>query len=153
MENYNENSCILMVDDDEDDFLLVKEALEENGINNHLRQLADGDELLDYLLKKGRYSKSPDWSSPELILLDLNMPRKDGREALAEIKGHPSLRKIPIVVFTTSNAAEDIRRCYELGANTYINKPESFDSLVNLMGTVVKYWMESVELPSISRSS
>jgi CheY-like chemotaxis protein len=150
MEKSNENSCILMVDDDEDDFFLVKDALKENGINNYLRQLTDGDELLDYLLKRGRFSKTQDWYSPELILLDLNMPRKDGRLALAEIKADPSLRKIPIIVFTTSNNAEDIRRCYELGANIYINKPESFDSLVELMGTVVKYWMESVELPQVS---
>jgi len=150
MEKLDKRICILMADDDEDDFFLVKEALKENGIHNHLWQLTDGKELLDYLLKRGRFSKTQNWFSPELILLDLNMPGKDGRQALAEIKADPSLRKIPIIVFTTSNAAEDIRRCYELGANKYIKKPESFDVLVQLMETIVKYCTEIVEQPAIN---
>lgn len=151
MEKSNKGICILMVDDDDDDFFLVKEALKENGTHNHLRQLTDGDELLDYLLKRGRFSDTQDWFSPELILLDLNMPRKDGRQALAQIKSDPSFCKIPVIVFTTSNATEDIRRCYELGANKYIKKPESFDLLVELMETLVKHFIDTVTQPLTSQ--
>lgn len=142
---------LLMADDDPDDRLLTKQALAENRLANDIRFVEDGEELLDYLFRRGPYS-SPDKSPrPGLILLDLNMPRKDGREALAEIKADPSLRNIPVVVLTTSKAEEDICRSYDLGVNSYITKPVSFDGLVEVMKTVGQYWFEIVELPPRER--
>jgi CheY-like chemotaxis protein len=139
---------ILMAEDDADDQLLVQEAFVECGLREQLRFVADGEELLDYLLRRGQYASAVDAPRPGLILLDLNMPRKDGREALREIRQHPDLRRVPIVVFTTSRADTDIRKVYELGANSFITKPAAFDALVTTITKMVSYWFDLVELPS-----
>lgn len=138
---------ILMADDDADDRLLAKDALTECRITNDLHFVENGEELLDYLRQTGKYASASGNTKPGLILLDLNMPRKDGREALQEIKSDPQLRSIPVVVLTTSKADTDISRIYELGANSFITKPVSFDALVKVMGDLVHYWFELVELP------
>jgi CheY-like chemotaxis protein len=139
---------ILMADDDADDRQLTKEAFDEAKLDNDLRFVEDGVELLDYLMRQGKY-KEPDSSPrPALILLDLNMPRMDGREALTQIKADPRFRAIRIVVLTTSKAEEDILRIYKLSAASYIVKPVTFDSLVDTIKTMGKYWFEIVELPN-----
>ncbi|HEY9750538.1 MAG TPA: response regulator [Allocoleopsis sp.] len=139
---------ILMADDDEDDRMLAQEALEECRLANDLHFVVDGEELLDYLYHRGKFTAPCQSPRPGLILLDLNMPRKDGREALQEIKADADLRQIPIVVLTTSQAEEDIYRTYDLGANSYITKPVTFESLVEVMKILGRYWFEIVELPS-----
>jgi CheY-like chemotaxis protein len=139
---------ILMADDDADDRMLAKDALEECRLANNLHFVEDGEELMDYLNRRGKYRELVGSPRPGLILLDLNMPKKDGREALREIKDDPELRRIPIVVLTTSKADEDILRSYDLGANSFISKPVTFESLVTLMKTLGKYWFEIVELPN-----
>jgi len=137
---------ILLADDDEEDRMLTSDALNESRVVNDLRFVEDGEDLLDYLYRRGKYD-ADSAPRPGLILLDLNMPRKDGREALREIKADPDLRRIPIVVLTTSKAEEDIYRTYDLGANSFITKPVSFDGLVNVMRDLGRYWIEIVELP------
>ncbi len=138
---------ILMADDDEDDYLLAREALAESRLANYLYFVQDGEELMDYLYRRGKYEKASNAPRPGLILLDLNMPKKDGREALREIKSDPHLRQIPVVVLTTSKAEEDIYQIYDLGANSFITKPVTFSSLVDVIKTLGKYWFEIVELP------
>ena len=125
-----------------------REALAESRLANDLRCVEDGVDLMDYLCRRGRYADPSTSPPPGLILLDLNMPRKDGREALREIKGNPTLRHIPIVVLTTSEADEDVHRTYDLGVNSFITKPVTFDGLVNVMRALGKYWFEIVELPA-----
>lgn len=141
---------ILMADDDPDDRLLATDAAEEAELHNELHFVQDGEELLDYLHRRGKYEKMAGQPLPGLILLDLNMPRKDGREALREIKSNPALRCIPIVVLSTSKSEEDIVRSYQMGANSFVTKPVTFDSLVSLMRAIGCYWFEIVELPSDS---
>jgi CheY-like chemotaxis protein len=138
---------ILIADDDEDDCMLAREALVESRLVNELRFVKDGEDLMDYLHRRGKYIQESNAPRPGLILLDLNMPKKDGREALTEIKSDPNLRQIPVVVLTTSKAEEDIYRSYDLGANSFITKPVTFSSLVEVMKTIGKYWFELVELP------
>jgi two-component system, response regulator len=138
---------ILLADDDEDDRKLAQDALAESQLANDLHTVEDGEELMDYLLRRGKYAALADSPRPGLILLDLNMPKKDGREALREIKADPSLRQIPVVVLTTSKAEEDIYRTYDLGANSFITKPVMFESLVKVMRELGTYWFEIVELP------
>lgn len=140
---------ILMADDDADDCLLVQEALREAKEPHDLRIVRDGQQLLDYLRQRGEYQKSPAAPRPDLILLDLKMPRKDGREALSELKADPRLRSIPIVVLTTSTARDDIGFCYRMGVNSYVTKPATFRGLVDLLSTLSKYWFELVELPVV----
>src|SRR5262249_25155236 len=130
-----------------DDRLFIAEALRESRLANDIRFVVDGEELMDYLLRRDRYQEPEQAPCPGLILLDLNMPRKDGREALAEIKADPRLRQIPVVVLTTSQAEEDVFRTYDEGCNSFITKPVNFDSLVLVMKTLGKYWFEIVELP------
>jgi len=137
---------ILLADDDSDDRMLARDALAESRLANDLRFVQDGEELMDYLYRRNKYAKD-DAPRPGLILLDLNMPRKDGREALREIKSDPNLRHIPIVVLTTSKAEEDIYRTYDLGVNSFITKPVTFDGLVSVMRGLGRYWFEIVELP------
>jgi CheY-like chemotaxis protein len=138
---------ILLADDDADDRMLAQEALQESRLANDLHIVEDGEQLLDYLYRRGKFADS-DAPRPGLILLDLNMPRKDGREALREIKADPNLRSIPIVVLTTSKAEEDIYRTYDLGVNSFITKPVTFDGLVQVMKVLGRYWFEIVELPN-----
>ena len=138
---------ILMADDDEDDRMMAREALEESRVVNDFRVVQDGEELMDYLHRQGQYADPKASPVPGLILLDLNMPKKDGREALAEIKEDPNLRHIPVVVLTTSSADEDIVKTYDLGVNSFITKPVDFEGLVNVMKALGKYWIEIVELP------
>jgi CheY-like chemotaxis protein len=136
-----------MAEDDPDDRMLTEMAWKDGRLANELKFVSDGEELLDYLYHRGKYHDPADAPRPGIILLDLNMPRKDGREALKEIKADPVLRCIPIVVLTTSKAEEDILRTYDLGANSFITKPVSFHALIDLMKTLRKYWLEIVELP------
>jgi len=139
---------ILMAEDDPEDRMLVEEGFEESHLANELRFVEDGEQLMDYLYQRGDYAGEGAAPRPGLILLDLNMPRKDGREALAEIRTDPALRGIPVVVLTTSKAEEDILRSYNLGANSYITKPVTFGGLVNVLQTLGTYWFEIVRLPN-----
>lgn len=138
---------ILLAEDDEDDYLLIKDALKESRLVNDIYWVKDGEELMDYLLRQGEYEDARKSPRPYLILLDLNMPKKDGREALKEIKAHPALRHIPVVILTTSKSEEDILRSYDLGVNSYIRKPVQFNEFVETVKTLGKYWFEIVELP------
>ena len=149
----HQSITILMADDDPEDRMLTQEGFGESRLANDLRLVEDGEELMDYLFRRGRYSDPASAPRPGLILLDLNMPRKDGREALAEIKSDPSLRAVPVVVLTTSKAEEDIVRTYDLGVNSYITKPVTFGGLVNVLKTLNEYWFEIVELPRPHRAS
>lgn len=138
---------ILLADDDEEDRMLTADALKESRVVNDFRVVENGEELLDYLYRRGKYIAPDSAPRPGLILLDLNMPKKDGREALREIKADPDLRRIPVVVLTTSKAEEDIFRTYDIGANSFITKPVHFQSLIDLMKDIGRYWIEIVELP------
>ncbi len=142
----------LMADDDPDDRLLVEEAFRESLISNSIYFVEDGVDLMDYLRKQGKFAHSSTAPTPDLILLDLNMPRKDGREALAEIKSDPNLRYIPVVVLTTSKAEEDIMRSYDIGAASYITKPVTFDGLVESIRGLGQYWVQIVRLPDVEKS-
>jgi two-component system, response regulator len=139
---------ILMADDDADDRKLTKEAFEAAHLANDLRFVNDGVELLDYLYRRGKYSDPNESPRPGLLLLDLNMPRKDGRETLQEIKADPKFRSIRVVILTTSKAEADILSTYDLSATSYITKPVTFDSLVDVVRALGKYWLEIVELPN-----
>ncbi len=138
---------ILIADDDMDDCQMIKEALIESRLLNDLYFVHNGEELMDYLEHKGKFEDHKKYPSPGIILLDLNMPKKDGREALKEIKSTSHLRQIPVIVLTTSKAEEDIFRTYNLGVNSFISKPIVFDSLVQIMKELGRYWFEIVELP------
>jgi len=138
---------IVMADDDAEDRRMTKEALEESRLANDLRFVENGEELLRYLRREGKYSSEADSPRPGLILLDLNMPRMDGRTALSEIKSAPELRQIPVVILTSSKEDEDVYRSYDLGVNSYIVKPVTFEALVDILQTLEKYWFEIVELP------
>ena len=138
---------ILMADDDPDDQMLTKDAFEECRLSNDLRFVNDGEKLMDYLCRRGDFENPEESPRPGLILLDLNMPRKDGREALGEIKSDPDLRRIPVVVLTTSKAEEDILKSYDLGVNSFIVKPVSFEGLLEVVKALGKYWIQIVELP------
>jgi CheY-like chemotaxis protein len=140
---------ILIADDDAEDRMLLKDALEENRLKNTLQFVENGEELMDYLHHRGKYSDRGKYPAPGLILLDLNMPKKDGREALKEIKADPHLRLIPVVVLTTSKAEEDILKTYDLGVSSFITKPVTFTSLVGMMKTLSDYWFDIVELPVV----
>jgi CheY-like chemotaxis protein len=141
------NHLILMADDDDDDRLLARDALSESKVEGNIRFVENGEELMDYLCRRGKYQDLATAPRPGLILLDLNMPRKDGREALREIKNDPDLKRIPVIVLTTSKADTDIGAIYELGANSFISKPFQFEALVNVMKVIGQYWLRTVELP------
>ncbi|MBU2600869.1 MAG: response regulator [Actinobacteria bacterium] len=138
---------ILMAEDDADDRLLVKEAFQEGRVTNNMQFVENGVELLDYLRRQGKYVDPESCPSPDLILLDLNMPRKDGREALREIKADPHLRHLPVVVLTTSKAEEDVLRSYDLGAAGFITKPVTFQGLIEAVTSLGEYWVQIVRLP------
>ncbi|MGV3606343.1 MAG: response regulator [Planctomycetaceae bacterium] len=139
---------ILMADDDADDRQMTREAFEESRLANDLRFVENGVQLMDYLLRRNNFQSPESSPRPGLILLDLNMPKMDGREALQLIKSDPRLKNIRVVVMTTSKAEEDIVRTYDLGASSYVTKPVTFAALVDVIRTMGKYWLEIVELPS-----
>ena len=138
---------ILIADDSEDDRMMTREALHDSQVINDLREVEDGEELMDYLQRRGAYLDPQSSPRPGLILLDLNMPRKSGQEALEEIKADPQLRRIPVIVLTTSDAEHDILRSYDLGVSSFITKPVTFDGLVEIMKAFGKYWIEIVVIP------
>ncbi len=138
---------ILVAEDDPDDRMLIEEAFEENRVGNSISFVVDGEDLLDYLRRRGKWSDPKDSPRPGLILLDLNMPRMDGREALTQIKADPKLAKIPVVVLTTSKQEEDILRTYGLGVNSFITKPVTFEGLLRVTQVLTSYWIEIVQLP------
>jgi|SRR5436190_16021038 len=144
----NRAITILLAEDDPDDRMLAKDAFEESRLSNAFEMVEDGEELMDYLHHRGKYSGDEARPLPGLILLDLNMPKKDGREALKEIKSNPEFKRIPVVVLTTSKAEEDILRTYDLGVNSFVVKPVTFEALVDVLKTFGKYWFEIVELPA-----
>ena len=141
-------STILVADDDPDDRLLIQEAFDEVRLANPVDFVGDGIELLDYLHRRNSFACLADAALPCMILLDLNMPRKDGREALKSIKSDGELRRIPVVILTTSKAEQDVLRSYDLGANSFIAKPVTFDGLVGVIKALNNYWLQIVELPS-----
>ncbi len=148
MKKENNVNIIVLADDDADDRLLMAEAFEENKIPCILKFVEDGVDLLDYLTKKGKYGSDCD-ETPDLILLDINMPRKDGKEALKEIKENPLLKHIPVVMFSTSKSPEDVTITYKLGANSFIVKPSSFEGLLEVTKTIQKYWIDTVSIKSV----
>ena len=138
---------ILLVDDNPIDRILATKAFQRAEIKNPIRELCDGEELMDYLLRHGRYANEPWPEGPLVILLDINMPKKNGLEALAEIKGNRLLRAIPVIMLTTSDAPGDVALSYELGANSFITKPMNFTEFMNLVRRFAAYWLESSALP------
>jgi len=144
-------STILVCDDDEDDRMLTRQALEHAHVSSNVRFVVDGEQLLDYLYRRGEFAGEPGKAPrPGLILLDLNMPKMDGREALKAIKEDPTLQDIPVVVLSTSRLDEDLVRSYRLGVNSFITKAVSFSGLVETMKVLCRYWLEIVELPPVS---
>jgi CheY-like chemotaxis protein len=138
---------ILLADDDEEDRMLACDALTESRLLNDIHCVTDGEDLMDYLHRRGKHTMPAEAPRPGLILLDLNMPKKDGREALREIKSDPTLRQIPVVVMTTSKAHEDIFQCYDSGASSFISKPVTFEGLIEVMKELGRYWFEIIDLP------
>lgn len=147
MESNSEPLCILLADDDPDDRMLTERALKKSRLANTLEMVEDGEELMQYLRREGAYAEPGAAPRPGLILLDLNMPRKDGREALREIKSDATLRRIPVIVLTTSEAEHDIVRSYDLGVNAFVTKPVTFDGLANAIQRLGEFWFEIVKLP------
>jgi CheY-like chemotaxis protein len=135
---------VLLVDDDPGDTLMIREAFEHNKVSNALASVADGVQAMQYLRREGEYANAP---RPDLILLDLNLPRKDGREVLAEIKGDPQLATIPVVVLTTSHAEEDVLKSYQLHANAYVTKPVDFDRFIEVVRQIDEFFVTVVKLP------
>jgi two-component system, response regulator len=144
----NRKHFILIAEDDEDDYILVRDAFMEFCVNTDIYWVKDGEELMDYLLHRGQYSNAEEYPRPGIILLDLNMPKTDGREALKQIKEADGLATIPIVALTTSNSDEDVAYTYRLGINSYIRKPSGYGEFVDVMKVFNKYWNEIVRLPA-----
>ena len=144
-------AIILCADDDPDDRLLLRDALDEVGFAHDLRFVEDGEQLMAYLRGEGDFADPAHSPAPDLLLLDLNMPRMDGREALLRIRGDAELRTLPIVVLSTADSAEDIHTAYSAGANSFVVKPASFEELVRVMRSVEQYWTDVVELPERHR--
>jgi DNA-binding response OmpR family regulator len=144
---------ILLAEDDDDDYRLTRDALQESHILNDVRRVADGEQLMDYLYRRKAFADPSTSPTPGLILLDLNMPKKDGRECLRELKSDVLRKLIPIVVLTTSKSEEDVIRSYQLGVNSFIRKPVSFDGLVEAVRVLGRYWFEIVEIPSLAQSA
>src|SRR5262245_20641546 len=148
MPNRSKPITILMADDDPDDRAMTAEAFQESCLANDLRFVEDGEQLLDYLNRRGKFADPAVSPFPSIILLDLNMPRKDGREALKEIKADPRFRTIRVIIMTTSKAEEDVLRMYNLSAASYITKPVTFEGLLDVVKALGRYWLEIVELPN-----
>jgi len=147
------SNLILMADDDSDDRLLAQDAINESGLDVELKFVEDGAQLMDYLKQRNQYSQPGLAPRPGLIVLDLNMPRMDGREALNEIKTSPDLKRIPVVILTTSTSDTDVARVYDLGANSFVSKPVAFESLVGLLKHLEQYWFKVVVLPAKARAN
>ena len=137
---------ILIAEDDADDRFLLQTVFDEKGYTDKLEFVENGVELLEYLNNLIKHGNGAHF--PSIILLDLNMPKKDGREALRDIKEHPILKKIPVIVFTTTRSENEITRCYELGANTYVVKPVSFDGLIKVVDEIRAYWINTASIPA-----
>lgn len=142
---------ILYAEDDPDDRMLTADALRESRLANRLEMVEDGADLLAYLRREGRWSDPASSPRPGVILMDLNMPKMDGREALAAIKADPRFASIPVVILTTSQAEADIVRSYEIGASSYVTKPVTFEGMVQIMADLGRYWFEVVQLPPAER--
>ena len=136
---------VLLVEDDPGDVLMTREAFEQHKVRNTLHVVSDGVEALSFLRQEGEYADVP---RPDLVLLDLNLPRKDGREVLAEIKADPQLRRTPVVVLTTSEAEEDVLRSYDLHANAYVAKPVDFDRFIDVVRRIDSFFVTVVKLPN-----
>lgn len=145
--SYNISGTILLADEDLDDCLMIRDAMKEAGITHELRIVHNGEEALDYLHHRGTFTDETKSPAPLLVLLDLKMPKKDGRETLKEIKTDPKLQALPVVILTTSHADSDVATCYALGANSYISKPVTYDGLIEVMRTLKNYWLQTVTLP------
>lgn len=146
----NRGVRILVADDDHDDCLLTREAFEDNHVALTLDFVHDGEQLMNYLLHRSPYEDAKKYPLPGLILLDLNMPRMDGREALLEIKQHPFLRCIPLIVLTTSSSELDISQSYQGGVNSFITKPVTYSGLVDMVSLLSRYWLDMVKLPNLT---
>jgi two-component system, response regulator len=144
---------ILLADDDADDTAMIRKAIEKSGVPNTVYAVADGVELLDFLHHRGSFAPPAESPAPGIILLDLNMPRMDGHEALAEIKADPELRRIPVVVMTTSKAEQDVLRTYDLGGSSFITKPVTASRLAEMMQVIGQYWCQIVKLPELSQET
>lgn len=144
---YPKKIIILMADDDDDDFMLAQKALSQSDLPGRLVRVKDGEELMEYLRREGDYKDPEKSPRPGVILLDLNMPKMDGREALGVIKSDDKLSNIPVIIFTTSSADDDVYRSYKLGVNSFITKPVQFKDLIEVMYTFRRYWFDIVELP------
>jgi CheY-like chemotaxis protein len=135
---------VLLVEDDEGDVLMTREALEEGKVRTHLTVVGDGVEAIDYLRRAGRYAEAV---RPDIVLLDLNLPKRNGRQVLADVKADPDLRRIPVVVLTTSEAEDDVLGSYDLHANAYVTKPVDFDRFVEVIRQIDEFFMTVVRLP------
>ena len=135
---------VLLVEDDPGDTLMIREAFEDNKVRNRLTNVTDGVEALEFLRREGEHAAAP---RPDLILLDLNLPRKDGREVLAEVKGDEALQQIPVVILTTSKAEEDVLRSYKLHANAYVTKPVDFERFIEVVRQIDEFFVTVVKLP------
>ena len=140
--------AILLVEDNPADVLITQRALRDSGLSVELLVVRDGQETVDYLLRQGDHQATPGWRSPDLILLDLNLPRLNGREVLERIRSSPELKAVPVIVLTTSRRQEDVQEVYAAGANTYIEKPQDFGRFVEVLRTIHRYWLDTALLPS-----
>ncbi len=145
----NKRCNILIADDDDDDKFLVKSALEDCTSNTPVHFVENGVEVMEYLKNEGKFKDKNTFTRPSIIILDLNMPKKDGRETLKEIKAHPLFKTIPVIILTTSKAEEDVNLCYSCGANAYVVKPNSFTELTDILASMTKFWLEIVTLPPV----
>ena len=145
MRTYSRPIEVLLVEDSPADARLTEEAFHEGTVTNHLNVVSDGVEALDFLRRRGRHSQAP---RPDLILLDLNLPGKDGRQVLEEIKSDPGLRRIPVMMMSSSREDRDMQRAYELHANCYIEKPLDFDQYVDVVRSIEHFWFDIVTLPT-----
>jgi two-component system response regulator len=145
-----DSHTILLVEDNPADIQITRRALRDSAVPVHLIVVRDGQEAVDYLLRKGAHATSPEWRRPDLILLDLNLPRVTGRELLQRIRSTPGMKIVPVVVLSTSNRLEDVQELYALGANTYVQKPQDFNRFVGVLQIIQRYWLDTALLPPIA---
>jgi len=149
-DNYTDHAInIIVAEDDADDQDLLREAFKESKFLHNVQFVEDGEQLMQYLKREGKYSDRKKYPDPGIVLLDLNMPKKDGREALKEIKSHPNLKRIPVIILSTSRSQQDILGAYDLGVNCFVSKPSTFTSLLEVTDTLRRHWFEMVELPPV----